>query len=108
MSYNNWHVLKFPAIAEEDETYEIDTPYGKKKFRRSIGEALHPEREPLEVLGKLREILGEYNFAGQYQQAPAPLGGGMVKTEWLSPKFSCLRRLKWSSKVGIRQTSPPN
>lgn len=22
------------------------------------------------------------NFAGQYQQAPAPLGGGMVKTEW--------------------------
>jgi predicted phage terminase large subunit-like protein len=30
----------------------------------------------------LREIQGEYNFAGQYQQAPAPLGGGMVKPEW--------------------------
>jgi predicted phage terminase large subunit-like protein len=26
--------------------------------------------------------LGEYVFAGQYQQAPAPLGGGLVKAEW--------------------------
>jgi predicted phage terminase large subunit-like protein len=26
--------------------------------------------------------LGEYNFAGQYQQAPAPQGGGMVKAAW--------------------------
>ena len=26
--------------------------------------------------------MGEYNFAGQYQQAPAPLGGGMVKEAW--------------------------
>jgi predicted phage terminase large subunit-like protein len=24
----------------------------------------------------------EYNFAGQYQQSPAPLGGGLVKAEW--------------------------
>ena len=28
------------------------------------------------------EIVGEYNFAGQYQQSPAPLGGGLVKAEW--------------------------
>jgi predicted phage terminase large subunit-like protein len=26
--------------------------------------------------------IGEYNFAGQYQQMPAPLGGGMVKPVW--------------------------
>ena len=26
--------------------------------------------------------VGEYNFAGQYQQSPAPLGGGLVKVEW--------------------------
>jgi len=30
----------------------------------------------------LKRTLGEYNFAGQYQQAPAPLGGGVVKWEW--------------------------
>lgn len=35
-----------------------------------------------EVLNHLREALGEYNFAAQYLQAPAPLGGGLVKAEW--------------------------
>jgi predicted phage terminase large subunit-like protein len=27
-------------------------------------------------------MIGEYNFAGQYQQAPTPLGGGLVKSGW--------------------------
>jgi len=43
---------------------------------------LHPDREPLETLDRIRRTIGEYNFAGQYQQSPAPLGGGMVKQEW--------------------------
>jgi predicted phage terminase large subunit-like protein len=77
-----WKVIRFPAIAEEDETHVIQTPYGTRHFQRRAGEALHPEREPLEVLKHVREAQGEYNFAGQYQQAPAPLGGGMVKAEW--------------------------
>jgi hypothetical protein len=29
-----------------------------------------------------RQTQGEYNFAGQYQQAPAPLGAGLVKQSW--------------------------
>jgi Family of unknown function (DUF5681) len=40
--------------------------------------------EPLPVLEHLKRTLGEYNFAGQYQQSPAPLGGGMVKWEWFN------------------------
>jgi predicted phage terminase large subunit-like protein len=43
---------------------------------------LHPNREPLDTLDRIRRTLGEYNFAGQYQQSPAPLGGGLVKAEW--------------------------
>jgi predicted phage terminase large subunit-like protein len=77
-----WKVIRFPAIAEEDECHVIETPYGTRRFERRAGEALHQERESLEVLNHLREALGEYNFAGQYQQAPAPLGGGLVKAEW--------------------------
>lgn len=77
-----WKVIRFPAIAEENEAHVIETPYGTRHFQRRIGEALHPEREPLEILNHLREAQGEYNFAGQYQQAPAPLGGGLVKAEW--------------------------
>jgi predicted phage terminase large subunit-like protein len=34
------------------------------------------------MLEQIRRTLGEYNFAGQYQQAPSPQGGGMVKAAW--------------------------
>jgi predicted phage terminase large subunit-like protein len=77
-----WEVLSFPAIAEEDEVHRIETIWGPRCFRRRRGEALHPDREPLETLEHIRRTIGEYNFAGQYQQSPAPLGGGMVKAEW--------------------------
>jgi predicted phage terminase large subunit-like protein len=50
--------------------------------KRIEGTALHADRESLDTLAKIRAIQGEYNFAGQYQQAPSPLGGGMVKVEW--------------------------
>src|SRR5947209_7796060 len=77
-----WEVLSFPAIAEEDEVHRIETIWGPRCFTRRRGEALHPDREPLETLEHIRRTIGEYNFAGQYQQSPAPLGGGMVKAEW--------------------------
>jgi predicted phage terminase large subunit-like protein len=77
-----WEVLSFPAIAEADEVHQIETIWGPRCFRRRQGEALHPDREPLEILQRIRRTMGEYNFAGQYQQTPAPLGGGLVKTEW--------------------------
>ena len=34
------------------------------------------------MLDRIRRTIGEYNFAGQYQQSPAPLGGGLVKADW--------------------------
>ena len=77
-----WQMVRFPAIAEEDEKHEIDTPYGRRRFVRRVGEALHPTREPIELLNRIREAQGEYNFSGQYQQAPSPLGGGLVKVDW--------------------------
>jgi predicted phage terminase large subunit-like protein len=55
---------------------------GRRVFRRRPGEALFAAREPLEMLAEIRRTIGEYNFAGQYQQAPAPLGGGLVKPAW--------------------------
>ena len=82
LAQEGWEVLRFPAIAEEDEVHEIETIWGPRCFTRRCGEALHPEREPLATLEMLRRTLGEYHFAGQYQQSPAPLGGGLVKAEW--------------------------
>jgi predicted phage terminase large subunit-like protein len=77
-----WEVVRFPAIAEADETHRIETRRGPLVFTRKRGEPLDPGREPIAMLDAIRRTLGEYNFAGQYQQAPAPLGGGMVKTAW--------------------------
>src|ERR1700738_3984990 len=77
-----WEVLSFPAIAEAEEAHQIETIWGPRCLARRQGEALHPDREPLETLEHIRRTIGEYNFAGQYQQSPAPLGGGLVKAEW--------------------------
>lgn len=82
-SGGDWEVLSFPAIARDDEEFIIDTSFGRRRFRRRAGEALHPEREPLSALDALRKSLGEYNFESQYQQDPQPLGGNMIKTVWL-------------------------
>src|SRR5438067_5600453 len=77
-----WRQISFAAIAEVDELHEWTVMDQPKSYHRPRGEALHPEREPLDTLQQLRRSLGEYSFAGQYQQAPAPAGGGLVKTEW--------------------------
>ena len=81
--FGGWKVLRFPAIAEEEECYHSRTfDGGLNTHGRHPGEALHPAREPLSTLEELRQTLGEYNFAGQYQQAPAPFGGGIVNADW--------------------------
>jgi len=77
-----WEVLSFPAIAEANEVHTIETIWGPRCFAQRPGEALHPAREPLAVLQNIRRTIGEYNFASQCQQSPAPLGGGLVKAEW--------------------------
>jgi len=82
LSSAGWELLAFPAIAERDQVIPYDTPYGPDCYSRKTGEAINPDFESLETLNRTREIIGPYNFAGQYQQAPAPYGGGYVKEEW--------------------------
>ena len=79
----NWDVLSFPAIAEQNESHAILSLFGTRHFVRKEGDILHPERESRETLTKIRNNIGEYNFMSQYQQAPAPKGGALVKTAWL-------------------------
>lgn len=74
-----WIHLNLPAIAEEEMVVEISSDL--KKYRKEGG-LLHPERLPGDLLERRREELGSYVFAAQYQQRPAPLGGGIVKWAW--------------------------
>jgi predicted phage terminase large subunit-like protein len=83
LEQEGWDVLKLPAIAERDEEYEIETLGYKRLFTRRAGEPLHAAREPRSLLDRIRGSLGEFNFACQYQQAPIPLSGGLVKRDWL-------------------------
>lgn len=82
LEQEDWEVVRFPAIAEQDESHLIETPYGPRRFTRAAGDVLHPTRESRLTLYNIRRTQGEYDFAGQYQQAPAPAGGGLVKKEW--------------------------
>jgi predicted phage terminase large subunit-like protein len=80
MELGGWEVLSLPAIAEQDETIAI----GDGVFHsRAAGEALHPALEPLESLKNLGVEIGSDVFAAQYQQAPVPPGGCMIRREWL-------------------------
>jgi predicted phage terminase large subunit-like protein len=83
LEQENWDVVSFPAIAEKDETYVIESILGMRRFERKTGEALHPERESTAIHQAIRQTIGEYNFTSQYQQNPSPPGGAMVKTDWL-------------------------
>jgi hypothetical protein len=64
LTQEDWEVVRLSAIAEEDKRHRVETVFGRQSFRRKAGEALHPEREPPELLGQLRRTLGEYNIAG--------------------------------------------
>ena len=68
---DHWRVIEFPAIAERDEPH------------RKAGEALHPERYPLEQLAAIRAAIGTRDWQALYQQHPTPDGGNIFKAEWL-------------------------
>ena len=73
-----WHELRMPAIATADEQVEV----GPGRFyQRREGHALHPARQSLAVLERLREE-NAYIFAAQQNQDPVPIAGNWVKPEW--------------------------
>ena len=53
-----WEIVSYKAIAEEDELH------------RKTGEALHPERFPLETLEATRQVLTSREWRAMYQQEP--------------------------------------
>ena len=74
-----WVHLNIPAVAEIEQRYQIGS--GRTHVLQP-GELLHPQRESPETLEKIKETLGSCNFSAQYQQNPAPPGGGMIKWSW--------------------------
>ena len=70
---DQWEVIKFPAVCED--------PPGPGDWRQP-GEALWPERFPVQELEKTKAA-SLYDWHGLYQQNPRPEGG----TEWPETYF---------------------
>jgi predicted phage terminase large subunit-like protein len=67
----DWEVLNLPAIAEEGD------PLG-----REPGEALCPDRYPVEVLDQRKRAMGARNFSALFQGRPQPASGNKFQRAW--------------------------
>ncbi len=75
-----WEHVCIPAIAEKDEDVVFPSGHTVHRCAESL---LWPEREGQEQINKARLRLNSYGFAGQYQQRPVPLEGGLIKRTYL-------------------------
>jgi predicted phage terminase large subunit-like protein len=80
-SGKKWEHLRLPA--EYDAGRPCRTSIGWEDPRRNDGDLLWPERFSAEELAAQKIALGGYGYAAQFQQSPAPAGGGIFKLEWL-------------------------
>lgn len=71
--------VKLPTEATENQT--IIFPRSGRVVHRKTGELLHPERMGPDEVAAAKKLLGSFGFAGQHQQEPAPLEGGILKVD---------------------------
>ncbi len=79
LEQGGWAHLNLPAIAEQESSVRLSP---NRSHRRSVGDLLHPERESQAALDELKASMGSMEFTAQYQQAPVPTGGNLIKWSW--------------------------
>lgn len=77
----HWRIVNLPAIAEEQSQTFPETCIVEPDFRQP-GEALCPERYPLEKLAKIARRIRSYFFNALYQQRPSAVEGAILKRHW--------------------------
>lgn len=71
-SADQWMFVNIPAIATDSDDV----------LGREVGEALWPERWPVELLEAKKAEITAAGFGAQYQGDPVPAGGAMFTPEW--------------------------
>lgn len=66
----DWDVLALPIVAENDESYLIESVLGRVFFKRRRGEFLDPHRDEATHLDEIKARMSEDAFACQYMQNP--------------------------------------
>jgi predicted phage terminase large subunit-like protein len=84
-----YEVLSLPAVAQSTISYDLG---GGRTHVREKGDLLHPAHEPAEVLREIKKSMGSMLFSAQYQQAPEPAGGKIIKRKMLKYYSSVERR----------------
>jgi predicted phage terminase large subunit-like protein len=79
-SQTEWENIKFDAIAKTQQEIKINP---NTAFIRKQGEALHPSREDVSDLARIKSDIGEYAFEAQYQQNPVASDGTLINKKWL-------------------------
>lgn len=74
----HWHIVCFDAIRSENPP-EFPATCTVEPDWRKPGEALCPERQPLEKLLRIKGRISEYWWNALYQQQPRPLEGTLFK-----------------------------
>lgn len=110
-----WHVLKLPAIAEQDEEIPLLCNPNLPPFRRKAGEPLWPEMFDLATLAQTKAAVtyeqGGDAWPALYQQTPTLGSGAVWRREWFGEgrRYSYARMLaakrdgKLRSELGIRR-----
>lgn len=84
----HWHIVSLEAI-KEAELIQIPPSCTLEPDERKVGEALCPERYPLEKLRKIEKRIGSYYWNALYRQRPTPREGGMFKLSELPIVSAC-------------------
>ena len=78
LEQGGWEHLCIPAVAEKKTIID----FGSVHIEREVGDLLQPEKENKPEIERAKRTLGAYGFAGQYQQSPSPLVGGLINISW--------------------------
>jgi len=86
-----WENLRLPGEFELKHACKTRTWRGAdfwKDPRTEEGELLFPALFPKKVLDELKKDMGSYAYAGQVQQRPVPVGGGILKRDWFNRRWT--------------------
>jgi predicted phage terminase large subunit-like protein len=81
----SWAFVTIPAVLDDEYIAKLDERYANELDSSERDESNRfsywPYKEPITDLNEL-ETKDRFVFSGQYQQMPAPLGGGIIRGSW--------------------------
>lgn len=78
---SNYDPANSPVVKDKDGNVIF------KDWRTVKGQLLFDQKFSAEAVAKIRKSLGPYKASGQLDQRPSPMGGGVLKTEWLNKRW---------------------